>query len=200
MRALTQSFWTIGVTLAVVFALLTLVSSAQARQPRTNAPVLVDGHWVFADQKLAPRAVTLLAADAIRWWQALGYSPCEHPVLWTAPSLWKPGDPLDENGSPLSVVIYARSELNGCQLWLARWMTYYLESRNYEGLRTVCRSVYHEVGHTAGVEHLEPPGGGPEVVVYHGRQLGGEVAGLMSGQTNVVACNRWARARAEGVA
>lgn len=179
--------------LVIVAVVLVLASSAQAQQPRPNVPVAVNGHWIFVDQRSAPRAVTLLTADAVRWWHAHRYSPCAHPTLWTAPNLWMRGDATDENGAPMSILVLARSELNGCQLWVARWMMIYLRSRNYEGLRMVCRSIYHEVGHTAGVEHLEPPGGGPEVVVYHGRRLGGEIAGLMSGQTNVVACNLWAR-------
>lgn len=81
------------------------------------------------------------------FWHDRGVQPCPNPQVIVKRSLWDAADsPRDAQGRPVDTV-WGRAVQGGCTIWLARWTF-----RRYRRL-DFCRTVVHELGHTAGLDH-----------------------------------------------
>lgn len=133
----------------------------------------------------APAFVQKLAVKADAFWHARGVASCasNSPVLM-APSLrddddgdgdrelWGTGDgpaagsEPGADGTSRDEDATGRATLGGCQVWLVSWIVRETASPRWYGMAIdLCTTIYHEAGHTAGLEHtttglMAPSGGG----------------------------------------
>lgn len=93
-----------------------------------------------------------MVAKGVAYWQARGLQPCASPTIIGASDLTDV-DAYDPN---------ARAELNGCRIWVRADLLASALSERSSGARggdshreALCALIFHELGHTAGLEHSE---------------------------------------------